>query len=73
MFEVKQKPVVGRGRVGTIKVVRYTCDCCGERTPWMNTGVHELFEREQCPTWGDRGSDSQNYLGKGVYDVGSID
>jgi hypothetical protein len=41
--------------------VRYRCDRCGTPTDWMNREEHKLFNLEQCPTWGERGSDSQGY------------
>ena len=40
---------------------QYTCECCGELTPWMNKKEHHAFLLEFRPTWGDRGSDSQEY------------
>lgn len=40
---------------------RYECDCCGEKTKWMTKQEHHWFNLIECPTWGDRGSDSQNY------------
>lgn len=40
---------------------QYTCECCGEKTPVMTRKQHDVFERVECPTWGDRGSDSQGY------------
>lgn len=49
--------------------VRYTCECCGEQTKWMTKAQHDKFNVESCPTWGDRGTDSQNYRGEEVYDT----
>lgn len=40
---------------------RYQCNCCGEKTKWMTKAEHAEFNLIECPTWGDRGSDSQNY------------
>lgn len=41
--------------------VQYECECCGELTPWMHKQVEHTFNVTFCPTWGDRGSDSQGY------------
>lgn len=41
--------------------VQYECQCCGELTPWMHKREHHAFLLKFCPTWGDRGSDSQGY------------
>lgn len=41
--------------------VQYECCCCGRKTPWMSRVQHDLFTYYECPTWGDRGSDSQGY------------
>lgn len=41
--------------------VQYQCQCCGELTPWMHKREHHAFLLQFCPTWGDRGDDSQGY------------
>lgn len=46
-----------------IRLYRYTCDCCDKKTPWMNHKEFEAFNIRYCPTWGKRGSDSQDYRG----------
>lgn len=40
---------------------RYTCERCGEKTKWMSSKEHKVFEKTACPTWGNPGSDSQGY------------
>lgn len=52
-------------RVGSATYVRYTCDCCDYETPWMDEKMHKLFIRAYCPTWGERGTDSQGYRERG--------
>ena len=73
MYVEGRKLVKRRGYAKYVKVVQYTCECCGEKTAWMGRGKHKEFELSACPTWGDRGSDSQNYRGKEVYDDIDLD
>jgi hypothetical protein len=40
---------------------RYSCERCSKKTNWMNQKKTDLFHIEFCPTWGDKGSDSQGY------------
>lgn len=42
-------------------MAQYRCECCGELTPWMNKKEFHEFNRTICPTWGERGEDSQGY------------
>lgn len=42
-------------------LAQYECQCCGELTKWMTKKEHDVFNLVVCPTWGERGSDSQNY------------
>ena len=39
----------------------YTCYCCGVRTKAMNRKEHALFNATHKPTWGEYGSNSQDY------------
>ena len=57
----------GRGgsRVGSDVYVKYTCDCCGEETDWMDKKMHKIFISHYCPTWDERGSDSQGHKTRG--------
>lgn len=41
--------------------VQYECEGCGELTAWMHKREHHAFLLEFCPTWGERGGDSQGY------------
>lgn len=50
----------GKSRRGA----RYTCECCGKKTKWMTVAEKKVFQISECPTWGDRGSDSQGYRRK---------
>lgn len=43
------------------KKYQFTCERCSKKTPWMNQKQMDVFNKESCPTWGDKGSDSQNY------------
>lgn len=43
------------------KGVQYTCCRCGTPTKFMKHKEHLIFNIEQCPTWGEPGSDSQDY------------
>jgi hypothetical protein len=42
-------------------MAQYRCECCGELIPWMNKKEFHEFNRTICPTWGERGEDSQGY------------
>ena len=42
-------------------LVQYTCDRCEEPTLWMHKAKHKEFIIKNCPTWGEKDSDSQGY------------
>lgn len=39
----------------------YECECCEERRTIHGKEAHDYFLATHCPTWGERGSDSQGY------------
>jgi len=42
----------------------YQCECCEELRSITGHKAHDEFLRTHCPTWGERGSDSQGYREK---------